>query len=455
VGTVTAPVFERGKLNIGPIDSGSWGSGGKGKFADYYAQREPLDFAISQNTANASHVTVFDDGTSYKFRHLPSSVSRPGLRAVIGADAAIDAPVLLREIADWHLTPGGGPCSAGWLYIHPNASVITDADRRYEEEHLGRIGSTMSGVAAAKSMKILRHPGVTTADSVPELRPYVADTHRLVAGWLRAGATGLLETAQGYDLSMDLCYTDAEGAVRKLYPFCTSRNITPLSFAGASFVPHIFLGRVLMNLRTFPIRVGDASTLGSKFALKFEDGGEVAAGEGEQFRVEVRHPPAPPASCTLTLDDIRTLLDGGRELRVPGLGRLRAVVAVGSSGGVYPDQREMTWAEVSAVAGAPVEERTSMTNRVRRVFSFSDMQLRNATMVCAPAVISVNFANYLDASVAGRRGAVTDAELARDHPAVHAFVERVRWGQYWSGAAAGRVQFLGTGPRRSDVLELV
>jgi adenylosuccinate synthase len=212
-------ILEVGKLNIGPIDSCSWGSGGKGKIADYVANKEPLDFAISHNSHNASHVTVFDDGSTYKFNCLPSSVSNPNVKVVIGADSALQVPKLLEEIKDWGLTEER-------LFIHPNAVVITEEHVRWEEENLGKIGSTMSGVGAARAAKLQR-VGYKTVDQVPELSKFVCNTNKLVVEWLQHGKTGLLETAQGYDLSMDLVYDDADGRVNKFYPACTSRNINP------------------------------------------------------------------------------------------------------------------------------------------------------------------------------------------------------------------------------------
>jgi hypothetical protein len=52
--------LQKGKLNIGPIDA-THGSSGKSKVSDFISSIEDLDFAISHNSQNASHISVFDD----------------------------------------------------------------------------------------------------------------------------------------------------------------------------------------------------------------------------------------------------------------------------------------------------------------------------------------------------------------------------------------------------------
>ena len=62
----------------------------------------------------------------------------------------------------------------------------------------------------------------------------------------------------------------------------------------------------------------------------------------------------------------------------------------GSSGAHYPDQREMTWEELGVTP-----ERTTVTKRIRRVFSFSKGQVMDAIWANRPDVILFNFANYM------------------------------------------------------------
>lgn len=62
-----------------------------------------------------------------------------------------------------------------------------------------------------------------------------------------------------------------------------------------------------------------------------------------------------------------------------------------SSGDCYPDQAETTW---EAIGQTP--ELTTVTQRVRRVFTFSDDQATQAIEANDPDFVFMNFMNYLD-----------------------------------------------------------
>jgi adenylosuccinate synthase len=62
---------------------------------------------------------------------------------------------------------------------------------------------------------------------------------------------------------------------------------------------------------------------------------------------------------------------------------------IGFSGSGYPDQRETSWEEL----GQP-EERTTVTKRVRRVFTFSGKQYEAMLAHSMPDVVFLNFCNY-------------------------------------------------------------
>lgn len=61
-----------------------------------------------------------------------------------------------------------------------------------------------------------------------------------------------------------------------------------------------------------------------------------------------------------------------------------------SSGDCYMDQQETSWEDLNLEA-----EMTTVTGRVRRVFSFSTMQLEDALVASRPKVLFLNFMNYL------------------------------------------------------------
>lgn len=62
-----------------------------------------------------------------------------------------------------------------------------------------------------------------------------------------------------------------------------------------------------------------------------------------------------------------------------------------SSGDCYSDQKEMSWEDFPGVE----PERTTVTNRVRRIFSFSYEQLAQAMEANEPDFVFINFMNYL------------------------------------------------------------
>ena len=75
----------------------------------------------------------------------------------------------------------------------------------------------------------------------------------------------------------------------------------------------------------------------------------------------------------------------------------------GWSGPHHSDQMEVTWSMVTGSSHSPdpIEERTTVTNRVRRVFTFSYRQMMRFVEQCAPDALFLNFIQYLDASMKG------------------------------------------------------
>ena len=102
--------------------------------------------------------------------------------------------------------------------------------------------------------------------------------------------------------------------------------------------------------------------------------------------------------------------------------------AKGHSGDCYPDQHEMTWDEVGV---AP--EMTTVTGRVRRVFSFSQQQFSEAVISTCCDEIFINFLNYLTPDE--QETFILDLDvLAR--------------------GCGAQVKYLGFGPKLSDVSEI-
>jgi adenylosuccinate synthase len=124
------------------------------------------------------------------------------------------------------------------------------------------------------------------------------------------------------------------------YPFVTSRDVTTSSVLANLGVAPNMVGEVWGCLRTYPIRVG--------------------------------HLLGPDGSV------------------------------LGHSGPCYGDQIELSWEEISISCGASVTEKTTVTNRTRRVFTFSKTQFKKFLFMCQPTKLFVNFVNYLDHGVYGK-----------------------------------------------------
>ena len=77
-------------------------------------------------------------------------------------------------------------------------------------------------------------------------------------------------------------------------------------------------------------------------------------------------------------------------IRVGNIMSADGSLQIGYSGPVHPDQVETSW----EVLGLP-EERTTVTKRVRRVFTFSPEQYYRMLAHCLPDYVFLNFCNYL------------------------------------------------------------
>lgn len=167
----------------------------------------------------------------------------------------------------------------------------------------------------------------------------------------------LHEGSQGYALSLDHGIAPSYG---------TSRNCTAMQAMDYLACPPQRIKDVWLNLRVFPIRVGHIT----------DESGAI----------------------------------------------------IGNSGPFYADQTEITWEEVAASAGMPADEAvllkqrelTTVTQRLRRVATFSWQGLRDAVMTNGATKLAVNFVQYLNWSDHKKHG--TYSELSRE---THEFIQKV------------------------------
>lgn len=109
---------------------------------------------------------------------------------------------------------------------------------------------------------------------------------------------------------------------------------------------------------------------------------------------------------------------------------------VGDSGPVHEDQKELTWEELGVEL-----ERTTVTNKVRRVFTFSDIGFRNMARFVRPDYVFLNFVNYLEDSPSW-----TTPETSKMVSKLNSALRH---------AGAGQVAWIGCGPKDSDVYSCI
>ncbi len=355
-------IFKPGKITI-VLDGGA-GSSAKGlRGANIWKnfKAEHTEFANNTFMENAAHtITLENKETVHQTLSSITTLENYDIQYV-SPGAVFAEKTMLDEIALCGL-------DAKKLMIHPNASIVTEKDVGYEKGSVDfegnpkadmdsanlRIGSTLHGVGAARARRVLRRGDAVIAKQVQSLLPYIGNTHKAMMYRLNSGKSGLGEIAQGYQLSL----------FSEFYPKTTSRNCSVSAFLDDSLLPPSVVGPVVVNYRTFPIRVNNNKYVNKK------------------------------TKAILTWDGFNSTDPADRE------------IIKGDSGAYYDDQTELSWDDISARAGDKIFECTSLTKLPRRVFTFSKINLMESLMfnnTGDDVYISVNFMNYVDAAVKGKR----------------------------------------------------
>ncbi|MBK5374637.1 adenylosuccinate synthetase [Pseudomonas sp. TH43] len=221
------------------------------------------------------------------------------------------------------------------LFIDPQATIIEEADRDAEQVHLvSTIASTGSGSGAAAARRILSR-GKTTIRLAKDV-----DELRPYVGTLgnyRGSTSDRLEEAYRSGQSILLEGTQGSGLsiFHGDYPYVTSRDTNVAGCLAEAGISPSRVRKILMVIRPMPIRVGDP------------DGSE------GHISGRLKHP--------TTFDEIAQFAD----------------------------------LEADALNDA---EKTSTTNRNRKVGWFEWDQFRKACALNAPTDIVLTFADYLKAT---------------------------------------------------------
>jgi len=354
--------FENGKVNI--CLGAQFGSESKGLISAYLAKNNCPRYLLTANSRNASH-TVRDSGTKYVFKILPSGMFYYGYlangipyepHAVIGPGSAFVIDDLLKEMHDLNIPKTH-------VHIHPNAGIVTQDDIDFENgvknfegdpynevdpyKGTSKHGTTGSGSGACRAKKSLRKTKV--AKDYDELKDMIYDPLDMIIEL--SSSTALMDGSQGHFLSL---YSN-------FYPNCTSRATTVGGLMSDMDLPPNLIGNIIGVNRTMPIRINSKRYL-DKESRKF-----------------------------LTWDEVQIYESEGKEYE-----------EVDSySGDIFKDSEELTWEEVSRIAGYDVPvEMTTLTKLPRRIMRFSTLALEDFIIKNMPPnpfkiYLAFTFLNYV------------------------------------------------------------
>jgi len=265
-----------------------WGDEGKGKIVDVLSERFSA-VARYAGGHNAGH-TVIIKGQKFVLQLIPCGVLRPGCKGVIGNGVVLDPIAFLKEVS--RIREFGVDVD-GALKVSNRAQVILPYHRMIElaaESAPGRkkIGTTSRGIGPSYEDKMARsglrivdllNPGLLRthieaacaeknaiahalfgtdpldatkmydeyAAAAEQVRPFVADTARLLNGILREGGSVMFEGAQGTMLDID----------HGTYPFVTSSSATAGGACIGTGVGPTAIGTVIAVTKAYVTRVGE------------------------------------------------------------------------------------------------------------------------------------------------------------------------------------------------------
>lgn len=256
------------RRNVDVLIGGQWGSEGKGNIVSRIAGKYTM--MIRTGGPNAGH-QVRHDGKSYTFHHLPSGcVHNRNALLVLEAGAVIYPRTLFDEMEH-------GYVDHARMLIHPQAVIIQDEDRQLDISMAGHIGTTGQGVGTATIRKLRRRPAETVlARDVGVLAPFVQRYEGLMRGSPIPSERILVEGTQGTLLSVH--HGD--------WPYVTSRDTTAAGVLSEAGIPPGRVNRVIMVVRTFPIRVqspedGTSGPMGTEITWA-----DVARASGNRYKPE-------------------------------------------------------------------------------------------------------------------------------------------------------------------------
>lgn len=292
------------------IVGAQWGDEGKGKIVDYLA--EEADATVRFNGGNNAGHTVVIKGEKFIFHLLPSGITRPSVKCVIGNGVVIDPLVLVKELEN---LKSKNVDVRDRLFISNRAHIIMPYHKaidvlREEKSGKRKIGTTGRGIGPAYEDKVGRRgirmyellnpekfrshlqevleeknlyitrvlggEGFTLESIYDEymrcaevLAPFIADTSLYLKKWIERKEKIIFEGAQGFMLDID----------HGTYPYVTSSNTVGAEVAiGAGISPEN-IGLILGVSKAYTTRVG-----GGPFPTElFDKRGDMLREKGNEY----------------------------------------------------------------------------------------------------------------------------------------------------------------------------
>lgn len=226
------------------VVGGQYGSEGKGKVTALLAREQDRPWIVRCGGPNSGH-TVTIDGRDTILRQVPSCLEPEQATFCIGAGCVVDEAVLIGELNLLRI-------HRDQIIVDPRAVLVTERDKRAEDASLGHIASTFSGTGEALQRRMSRGSDIRFSCNSRAIshRCRVELVAPLLHTHLKRGGNIIVEGTQGFGLSL-LHGPD--------YPYLTSRDTTAAAFAMEVGLAPSLIDRVVLVVRTFPIRVGGKS----------------------------------------------------------------------------------------------------------------------------------------------------------------------------------------------------
>lgn len=383
----------KGKVII--VQGGQWGSEAKGLICQKLAEERKVDVMVRTGTVNAGH-TVYYKGKPYKMQQLPVGWVRPELTMVIGAGAFVHPDILEREITMVAEATGEGRVGVlrrllidrrCGLHLPIHTHRASDANRHHS------MGATGKGCSEAVVDKITRR-GMSTAflfmehAAVARLDYGFYDTTAFLNESYDGGKTILVEGTQGTLLDLHL----------GPYPYVTHKQTQAANWLAECGLSCTIPIELISVMRTYPIRVAGNSgpmpgeiswdTLASDINAKLHKAGmrplvepqdivawQLAMATATREMVGAAGgPPMPYDPAMWTAEEKKQYASIASEVHGQAWSTLTPFVQ-GGLGRLF--------------------ERTTVTNKLRRLARWNEATARESVMLNRPTSVALTFMNYV------------------------------------------------------------